>query len=271
MAKDSSRKTHVMRRYQDIVQRSCLLRAVFGKTGREDQQVIDITEQLQKMWAARIDLLVKNGWCGELGRSRGTYMKNCPPGFLCEQPATRICTRRFICPFCYARRVRDLWTVVDAAFSDEVARVSHDLVRRIHRMPLTYDSNQPVARLVKQLRDVAVIVPTMVRQVKPKGAIFQTVIVPGDADAPWLLEYRQFYKIGSTQVLPEVLTGDVKRIRNPRKRQIMSAVGASCPYPKELLTGDVTRTLQLLEAYQESKFRSINPYREFRSFKQDKS
>lgn len=261
----------VARRYQDIVQRSCSLHAILGNSGYEDDSIIEATVRLQKMWATRIDLLVANGFLGDTGKNRGAYMRNCPVGYLFNVLPSRVCRRPFICPFCYARRIRDVWLTVAAAFADGKSQHTCDLVRRTHTISLAFDAASPVSTLAGQLKKVTDVVPTMVKLVNPKGAIFQTIVRPGAGITPWLLEYRQFYKISSEVTLPAELTGEIKRIKNPGPRKIMSLIGAGCPYPRELLTGDVARTLQLLEAYQVSKFRSINPYREFRSFKQEKT
>jgi hypothetical protein len=106
--------------YGDRVQRCAVLYPMFGVL-RTPEQVTVATFKLLQAWRTTVTRLTQAGWVppsagdGDLTRAV-QYLRNCRPTFVKCRPATRMCFLRHTCPFCYARRVREIWEQVDLAF-----------------------------------------------------------------------------------------------------------------------------------------------------------
>jgi hypothetical protein len=131
----------VPNRYADRVQQESTLFALMGwpkkplrspKLTREmrDTQIIAKAYALQKLWRARVDSLGNGGWDVAADTPKGirdrSGAQRCRPTFFIPRGATgfradnapgkesfRVCKRMPICPFCYARWVREMWLRVD--------------------------------------------------------------------------------------------------------------------------------------------------------------
>lgn len=105
--------------YAAAIQRATVLSAIrgYGK-GRMHlpEQVRQQTEVLVRQWRARLHSLTTSGYSFVTSESSLQYTRNCAPTFVKAVPTTRVCKLFYLCPFCYARRVADIWTTVDAAF-----------------------------------------------------------------------------------------------------------------------------------------------------------
>lgn len=102
-------------RYEDRVQRSAVLYPLTKKC-LNGHQVRTQVGVMQRMWRARVGALTGCGWEPRPSRGSIGFARNCLPTFLYAEPRTRPCNCATICPFCYARWVREVWLTVDAAF-----------------------------------------------------------------------------------------------------------------------------------------------------------
>lgn len=105
--------------YADRVQRGAVLHPIFGVlTHPKDIEIT--TFKLLQIWRHTLTALAGAGWTPGEGAISGTesmqYARNCRPSFVHCKPQTMLCRFRYICPFCYARWVREVWEMVDLAF-----------------------------------------------------------------------------------------------------------------------------------------------------------
>ena len=133
--------------YANIVARSAVLYPIlkmwpkgeiggYRTTGEHDRTITKATFRLIKMWRARVLALSNNGWKragvvteGNLFTEPVVFMMNCCPCFTSMKPEKlRCCRRRQVCPFCYARRVVDIWKVIDHAFPNVLGEVDPEVV-----------------------------------------------------------------------------------------------------------------------------------------------
>jgi len=109
-------------RYPDLVQRSAVLYPLYPNRARNAHSVDSIREMTSSLidrWRARIGALTDAGWMQDGAYDQAhtiLYARNCRPTFALNRPSTRPCRRRSVCPFCYARWVRDVWVTIDKAF-----------------------------------------------------------------------------------------------------------------------------------------------------------
>lgn len=130
--------TFVNGTYGDRVQRAAVLHRLVGKR-KGKTAIIDGTRSVQRQWRALLTRLMQYDWCPR-GFARNDdrrlyslqFARNCLPTFLHCLPRLLPCNLRAICPFCYARQVREIWLTVDAAFPN--AR----RIRRQEPTPLAY-------------------------------------------------------------------------------------------------------------------------------------
>lgn len=101
--------------YQARVQRAAVLYPAMG-IAHTPRAINQKTRSLIRVWRARVALLVDAGWLPRSDRRGIVYARNCSPAFVYTAPASRPCSLRAICPFCYARWVRDVWLKVDGLF-----------------------------------------------------------------------------------------------------------------------------------------------------------
>lgn len=107
----------VPQRYSDRVQRAAVLYPMFGALNKPEE-VIDSTIKLQRVWRKFLQIAQDYDWSpGGAGDAAAMqYARNCLPAFVRGKPVTKCCRLDYICPFCYARKVRDVWESLDMAF-----------------------------------------------------------------------------------------------------------------------------------------------------------
>lgn len=106
----------VPNRYQDVIQRMAVMYAI-RQPARTLDDVRDMTALLLDQWRARVGALISAGWEPNIGaRSQHSilYARNCKPTFTISSHRTRPCKNTAVCPWCYARWVRDVWRSIDA-------------------------------------------------------------------------------------------------------------------------------------------------------------
>lgn len=104
--------------YPARIQRASVLYPLMG-IAHTPRAISAKTRDLVDVWRARAASLVDAGWTprkrSEDNRSL-VYARNCVPAFVYAVPSSRPCNQRAICPFCYARWVREVWVKIDSAF-----------------------------------------------------------------------------------------------------------------------------------------------------------
>lgn len=109
------------------------------------RQIIAKTHGLRSRWLDRVQQLTEAGWRYTLDREEGDgtgvrnrrNMQNCRPTFFIPKGATTFrsgggsetflcCNREAICPFCYARWVRNMWARFDFAIFQDTDAVGFD-------------------------------------------------------------------------------------------------------------------------------------------------
>lgn len=106
---------YVPNRYVDRVQRAAVLYPLTKKC-RSVRQMRAQIAALQIMWRARVSALTNQGWVPHPGPNSIVFARNCLPTFAYTTPRTRPCGTPTVCPFCYARWVREIWMTVDQSF-----------------------------------------------------------------------------------------------------------------------------------------------------------
>lgn len=297
----------VPNRYQDVVQRMAVLYPLRGiaETG---QGVREKTDELLTQWRARVGALTNAGWLPSLGGKPHhsiLYTRNCRPTFAMTDRPTRVCTKTAVCPFCYARWVRDVWEAIDADFPapDPVpgATPTFEDGRELRSIMLDQAIEEPVRRHTTEFRfhlilrhqrytrpiyppvdqpisareNLAIILQNvlakrqeLVQTVNPVGAFLYTTVTPTQDRQSWEIHNRQIFKVIPATVMPPNLSGTVTRIERPYRREILRAVADACRYPLPMMTGDAGLVSVILDARRMIRFQSTGMYRSFRSRKQ---
>jgi hypothetical protein len=123
--KTSYRVRYVPKGYAAQVQLSSVLRPDYG-TLRTDADIIAATAWTRQHWHKRAEELViaecPPFWAFEAVKSRYSAALGCPVTFvMIYGKKKRPCGMPVICPFCWARGVREQWMKVDAAFFPTIA------------------------------------------------------------------------------------------------------------------------------------------------------
>lgn len=295
----------VPNRYQDVVQRMAVLYPLRGiaETG---QGVREKTTELVTQWRARVGALTNAGWDPSLGgKSHHSilYTRNCRPTFAMTNRPTRVCSKTAVCPFCYARAVREIWMAIDADFPapdqipdmpptvdedgrelrsilldqtlEEPARrhtteFRYHLVLRHQRYtrPIYPQTDQLISareNLAVILQNIAAKRAELVQVVDPVGAFLYTTITPAADRQHWEIHNRQIFKVIPATVMPTDLSGAVTRIERPSRREVMRAVADACRYPLPMMTGDAGLVSAILDARRMIRFQSTGMYRSFRN------
>lgn len=86
-----------------------------------------------------------------------------------------------------------------------------------------------------------------VRDVKPRAAFSSTTISPGKTEG-WCVRVCELFMVEKDFVWPEDDEAQITRHERPTRREIMQAVGRVCRYPATLLEGDLSMTVEALNA-----------------------
>ena len=232
----------VPNRYQDVVQRMAVLYEL-RRVAETTAEVGPLTEDLIRQWRARIGAITNGGWSPRLaarGANAVNFARNCRPTFVISRPATRPCNHRLICPFCYARWVREIWQQIDGNFpapdpeaeeehafngremralllddetlTDEnrthsstfrfhlVAR-KHTFYRDVLPSPNPHGMTVP-EHLTDLLADIRVRRAEIIKMVDPVGAFLYTTIEPWNGGTQWKMCHRQLFKMLPTKEFP---------------------------------------------------------------------
>ena len=292
--------------YKDLIQRMAVLYPL-TKQAKALTEVPGLTKQVVGMWRARVGALTGVGW--EPSRGGETkhailYARNCCPTFTYTEPRARPCKHSTICPFCYARWVREVWLRLDNAFPapDPVAQAPGELeVNRelrvimldddpvdteyhsttfnyhlIERHVTVYLDVLPspcpeeltlAANLAELLRNISGARKAAVDLVDPTGAFVYTTIEPNDDGRKWKIHLRQLLRVHADQEIPDEYTSTASKFtrhERPTRKIILGAVARACRYPVGLIRGDAERTALLLDARRQAHHRASAFYGAFR-------
>jgi len=237
----------VPNRYQDVVQRMAVLYALYRPVGDNNDAIRSITKATLDGWRARVGTLTAAGWEPSRGQRAAhsiLYARNCKPTFVMTDKRTRPCNNRLVCPFCYARWVRQVWMQIDSCFpapsrpgpsaeelelgrelraitldeepiEDEDRRVQFPwhLVERHHTFymdvvpadnPLDLDVRGYLVELLRNLQDIR---GNTVRRVDPVGAFIYTTVEPSEDGRQWKFHHRQLFKLTANhEFSPELVS-----------------------------------------------------------------
>lgn len=218
-------------------------------------------DAVSRQWQARISALVSAGWQPSPGKRLQhavAAVRGCARAFTPPTGLARSCGHRVICPFCYAREVRQIWLGLDARF-DTI--VNHVLVER----ELSFEREAKTNELPSLLLSLVSQRSTVIQLVDPLAAALYTTLTPADG-AAWRIHHRQLFLLPAGRGLPDQLlaAGSVRRHEQPTRRNLMRAVARLWRYPKRLMTGDPEKTVQLLDARRKVTFRGCAMFRKFR-------
>lgn len=260
-------------RMEDKVQRLAVLYPL-TRYCRSLSNVRTNTKRLVKIWRARVHALAKCGWPADATPLHTQYMRNCCPTFTFTEPRTRCCTRQVVCPFCYARWVRDVWERISKSFNPPVTdtpgrEFPYHLVEFFcgYVRPYTEDNLDEAAYLQKILNENVAMRKSVVDRLNPLGAMMYDTIEP--TKKGWYIRSRHLLKIAPDHVLPAVYGtvpgSSMLRIERPTRKLLLRAVARVCRYPTRLLTGDAAHTALLLDVRQRFSIPMSTHFRSFRS------
>lgn len=294
----------VPNRYQDVVQRMAVLSAIRQPAWTSDQ-VRELTVKLIDQWRARVGSLTSAGWepsTGNRAQHSILYARNCRPAFVMTSPPTRPCRNVLVCPWCYARWVRDVWAVIDTDMPAPDPPVTPDettedgreyrsiildtandepvdnraffrfhLLERHHTYyrPLTDGGRTVEQTLTVLMNGIAQSRKLLVDRVDPIGAFIYTTIEPWErGQQQWKIHNRQVFKLTPEQDFPADIVqsthGRVTRYERPTRKEILRIIARTCRYPVELITGDADLTARLIMTRRAIRFRGHERFRSFR-------
>jgi hypothetical protein len=264
--------------YAARVQRAAVLYPLTGRPATNDAGVRRRTTRLLTIWRARVSALMSCGWHPPGTRMCNTYLRNCCPTFAFAMPLTRCCRLDYLCPFCYARRASELWESVDHAFPKPGSSEAIDEYGRPMRAIRLSDTAEFAYHLVERRRVVvypwlpahaeersrypteaawvrylmtsvcqqrAVVMRKLVRSGTVCGALFFTTVEA--CHSGWRFTHRQLFQIPAKALLT-LESGKYRRHVRPSRSVVCQAVIRTLRYPRQLLSGDVRMTAELLAA-----------------------
>lgn len=246
----------VPRRYADLVQRYAVLYPLQGACG-SDEQVVEQTHALRGRWASRIYSLADVGWHPRSNPHSTGFVCNCRPTFVMMDNNLRSCGIRDICPFCYARWVRDVWDIMDEGYErhrDEGYLVMRLARRFIRRMPDGEVDEYGVAwtpeRWLRGTLRASIKLRKHLSKLKCLGAFHTTRVTP--TSRGWILAIRQLFLVQHGRELPSAWQtaphGTWRRYERLKRKHFLRVVARVCRYPRPLLTADAHRVAELLHA-----------------------
>ena len=272
MTKAFFKFTSVPNRNVDLIQRYAVLYAL-SRVCDDDAAVKKETIKVLCEWQRRQQKLYDAGWLSHISTSHKEYIKNCRPAFAVATPATRTCGR-LICPFCYARWVREVYLKLgpklEAAFSS-----GHHVVERKHVFyrPLVPEDNAqnftPAQSLALLLQSVTSQRGGLIDMIDPAGALLYTTAEYHDDRKEWKITHRQLFKLTAWQEFPERIIasteGRLVRHTSMTQYQTLQLVARIFRYPIGLMRSDAARTVDVLAARNATNFRGMMCYRGFRN------
>lgn len=266
-------------RYQDLIQRLAVLVPLFGTEAVEPEPVPRLTLKLVDRWRGRVMELAEAGLPGLAGDDAKAwqarkYAMNCLPTFAIVPQRTRCCRLREICPFCWAREVRETWMKIDRAFfapTGGKGPSAFDMVEvgRDVPLPLRVNSDRygrvlPEGESIEALPEYfagwAASRHGLIKKSEGLLASFQTIHI-GFEGGRWVVGHRSILMIDHRGV--SYGPKDHSQFRyfrhhgRPDRRTVMHAVAGACRYPTFLLRGDAGLVVRYLGARKKRKLSAM--------------
>jgi len=260
----------VPRRYPDVVRRLAVLVPLFGIQAARVEPVPRMTLKLVGRWRHRVMELAEAGLPGMAGDDPKVwkarkYALDCLPAFAIVPQRTRCCRLREVCPFCWAREVRETWLKIDKAFfapTGGKGPSAYDLVEVGRDMSLSPLVNRdrhgrvlPDDQKIEALPEVFALWAAKrrshVAEIEGLLASFQTIHI-GFEDGKWRFGRRSILLIDHRAVPYEpsdrAALRYFHRSQLPNRRAVLLAVARACRYPTFLLRGDAGLVVRYLAA-----------------------
>ena len=253
--------------------RAVLYRLTGGSsTGPE---IVAGTQHVLDMWRARLCLLRQLGWQPDWSGRDWQFVRNCYPSFVVSRPVTRQCDMSFLCPFCYSRRLYDVWVRLCGAFGypspteaeplvpaadvdlDESPEAAFtratdglDLLVRVFTRDVpskcAATDAAAITELAEFIKKTAASRSVCVNAMRARGTFVLTDFAP--IENGYRMYYRELHVVDTTYVLPAMVTTTDARVETPTRTELARTIGNFCAYPAELLFGPADRLKVLLAA-----------------------
>jgi len=239
-----------------------------------DDEIRQGTQSLIAQWRARIEILTDRGWqAGKTGRPAVDTISrcNCLPAFAIATERTRSCGYSNICPFCYARRVRELWNIVDPLCQGRESQPAPK-VKLVFRKVINYfdipESRSEFSEaLAATLPAVVAERSAVVKQSGALGVIAGVTLAPG-TEFGMEITQQQVFAMSASAAFPATLQqiqhGYTRTLPTATRREANRAVGRLFRYPTGLLREDPAIAADILNTCTAMRFRGIERYRAFR-------
>lgn len=239
--------------YCAMAQRIAVLWPLMGHRALSDREVGLDLERLVKLWRTRLSQFRELGWESVQNIEEFQYMRNCSPQMAAmkDQTGKHSCKRRLVCPWCYARRVSDVYQKF-AHFLPEEGEASFNLlaVKNTHLVPERHVlPGQLHLFLFLRSKTPAKVV----RRLQCKGSVYHTVVNPytHSEDRGWAITYRVLAIVNQDFEVPDWIDPHHTKmvlIRNVTRKRLAGAVGKVMRYPVGLLRSNPELAVQALDA-----------------------
>lgn len=227
--------------YAAQIQRSAVLAPLAGRC-RSAADIERAVQVVQRKWRARTLALRNEGFGPLQSKLKLATARNCHPAFAHAEPVTHACGLEQLCPFCYARRIIDVWRACDRVF--EASGEMQWLTRR-RSVVLPYDDDVEAQAAAIYSRLASSRQATM-RRMKTCGAYAVTTLVP--TIKGWRLSHKELHLLRLPYSVPDKLEGRIVVLGAPSRQALAWAVARLCRYPREHMTGDPSLTRVALDA-----------------------
>jgi hypothetical protein len=282
------RPVRVPNQYPDWLLRWAVLNGIFPKCRNNPNSIPRFTVSLVQLWRNRLNELAALGWYPGPATDHAVaaqtlqYARNCNPTFAVCVPKTRVCGHDNLCPFCYARRLQDIYETVNTFFvthapGADAAPYTNHLLARFHRVHVPFsrsEGHRQAAQMASQRRRRHTdLVPSLdisgpardylscllttairkralwIRELNAVGAIALTTVVP--TTRCWRFEQRQLFVLRPDQGiagLAEKTDGWVERFERPTPRKLVDVLARLYRYPTQLLRCEAQHLQIVLQA-----------------------
>jgi hypothetical protein len=237
--------------------RMAVLSSIFGPCPKH-AIICKRTLALLFQWREWLDLLHQTGSPLIPDAAKLQSLRNCFPAFaICDPVSLRQkCYWDSVCPFCYARRVAEIYQRIHAACADDYnAAVSfrHLVERRLTRRT----SFENEAHMVEQIRFVTAGRKIMSDRFSALGGYGIVHVVP-TKNYPhlWTVTVRQLFLVAAGERI-EPSQPDEKLFVHARfdRKTVSHAVARVCRYPRGLLKAPIERMRFWLEVKRRHRLR----------------
>lgn len=242
------------------IHRKAILWPIFDKPILHELDTRKAVVSLFDAWRARLDVLRDAGFDSLQSPGALQFARNCPPEmvyYTAKAVKYRSCGFKAICPWCFARYIRNLYSVVAANLptrgklfnsSIKLLEVSNDTIVG----PAQVDYLSPI------LNEFKAWPSKLLSKLPSLGAHYNVQLDPvlSPADLGWRLSYRILAIMPTNWERPELLAENGRKAQvsdiNSRK-QLINAMSRTCPYPIGLLQGDPRAAVAALHARRDKR------------------